>query len=299
MTINNERKVALLKLAEMSAVEDDSVQTKGLNKFLEEIEKTTPFGIPKNHDGKLIMTVAWGKVEQLGEDLLKNGYKDLKVIGFFGEALFRLYDLDGLEVSCRIFQEIVKNSWEDVLPKPSDDDEREHVRRNFILDTAKRWADVPFPSVENESTEDLNRCLEAITGLEMALSGKFSMKAPNFNMLATVLKAKIPSPPSAIKDTTAISDEQSNALVEDGKTGKTTFPMHPQNRDDAFAMLSVVAHYFAKNEPHSPIPYVLEQAIRWGSMRFPDLMDDLLLNHKSVCQEVFRATGVTGVQVKT
>lgn len=51
---------------------------------------------------------------------------------------------------------------------------------------------------------------------------------------------------------------------------------HVQNREEAFKRLDQVARFFRENEPSSPVSYALNQAVRWGRMSLPDLIDDLV-----------------------
>ncbi|MEZ6117669.1 MAG: type VI secretion system protein TssA [Pirellulaceae bacterium] len=46
-----------------------------------------------------------------------------------------------------------------------------------------------------------------------------------------------------------------------------------QNRDDAFQLLLKVSSFFRRTEPHSPVSYALEQAVRWGRMSLPRFDD--------------------------
>jgi|688.fasta_scaffold68111_1 type VI secretion system protein ImpA len=62
------------------------------------------------------------------------------------------------------------------------------------------------------------------------------------------------------------------------------------SREQALSQLGIVAEYFRKTEPHSPLSYALEQAIRWGKMPLPELLQDVLRNEE-VLAEVFRRIG--------
>lgn len=47
-------------------------------------------------------------------------------------------------------------------------------------------------------------------------------------------------------------------------------------RDDALHNLEKIAEYFRKSEPHSIIPYALDQIANWGRMSLPDLLAELI-----------------------
>jgi type VI secretion system protein ImpA len=63
------------------------------------------------------------------------------------------------------------------------------------------------------------------------------------------------------------------------------------NREQALSNLLQVAKYFRQTEPHSPLSYALEQAVRWGRMPLPDLLKDLV-SDTSVLNEVCRRMGI-------
>jgi len=63
-----------------------------------------------------------------------------------------------------------------------------------------------------------------------------------------------------------------------------------QNREQAFEQLLKVAEYFRKTEPHSPISYSLEQAVRWGRMPLPQFLEEVLQNGDAL-SEVYRRIG--------
>ena len=48
------------------------------------------------------------------------------------------------------------------------------------------------------------------------------------------------------------------------------------SREEAFRTLEQVAQFFRRTEPHSPISYQLEQAVRWGRLPLPDLIHELI-----------------------
>lgn len=63
-----------------------------------------------------------------------------------------------------------------------------------------------------------------------------------------------------------------------------------QNREQALEQLLKVAEYFRKTEPHSPISYSLEQAVRWGRMPLPQFLEEVLRNEEAL-SEVYRRIG--------
>jgi type VI secretion system protein ImpA len=51
---------------------------------------------------------------------------------------------------------------------------------------------------------------------------------------------------------------------------------HWQSRHEAYATLEAIADYLAMVEPHSPTPYMLRRAVKWGRMPLPELMAEII-----------------------
>ncbi len=64
------------------------------------------------------------------------------------------------------------------------------------------------------------------------------------------------------------------------------------SRDHALLMIEAIAAFFRETEPHSPIAYNLEQAVRWGRMSLPDLMAELIPD-KTAKEHYFRMVGIS------
>ncbi|MFO1066464.1 MAG: type VI secretion system protein TssA [Pirellulales bacterium] len=64
-----------------------------------------------------------------------------------------------------------------------------------------------------------------------------------------------------------------------------------ESREQALKSLLKVAEYFRKTEPHSPLSYALEQAVRWGRMSLPELLKELL-DGSDALDGVFRRVGI-------
>jgi type VI secretion system protein ImpA len=54
------------------------------------------------------------------------------------------------------------------------------------------------------------------------------------------------------------------------------------SRDEAFERLREVAEYFRDAEPHSPISFLVDRAVRWGNLTFPQLMQEIVKNDESL-----------------
>lgn len=74
------------------------------------------------------------------------------------------------------------------------------------------------------------------------------------------------------------SDEESanNETVESttDSPAQTSGPV--KSRADAFKKLTEISAFFRKTEPHSPISYIIERAVKWGDMPLEDLIRELI-----------------------
>jgi type VI secretion system protein ImpA len=65
----------------------------------------------------------------------------------------------------------------------------------------------------------------------------------------------------------------------------------PETREQAFKQMLEIAEFFREREPHSPISYVLEKAVKWGNMPLFELMRELISDDKTL-EEYGKLTGV-------
>jgi type VI secretion system protein ImpA len=72
-------------------------------------------------------------------------------------------------------------------------------------------------------------------------------------------------------------------LVEEEEGGHGTGPAragggdaHLRDRAQALAQLQAVAGFFRRTEPHSPVAYLVERAVRWASMPLEDWLSDVI-----------------------
>lgn len=62
-------------------------------------------------------------------------------------------------------------------------------------------------------------------------------------------------------------------------------------RQEAYRQLSEIADYLMTIEPHSPTPYLIRRAVRWGSMPLHDLLQELV-NSSSDLQAIYCLLGM-------
>jgi type VI secretion system protein ImpA len=159
------------------------------------------------------------------------------------------------------------------------------------------------PETLRDATEDIAQCSEEFEKLCAALEEKcgrdqsgFSLAPPSSNIRGA-LAAASDQLRTIAKDT--IASQVAGEVVEDSSdgamvpvaAGRDAIAGRVQTREDAFRALLQVADFFKRTEPHSPVSYALEQAVRWGRMSLPDLLTELIAEPASR-EQVFKLMGI-------
>lgn len=65
------------------------------------------------------------------------------------------------------------------------------------------------------------------------------------------------------------------------------------NRNIAFHQIREISYYFKHSEPHSPVHYLLEKAIRWGQLTLSELWQEILTEkNDTLIDRIFNITGI-------
>jgi type VI secretion system protein ImpA len=67
--------------------------------------------------------------------------------------------------------------------------------------------------------------------------------------------------------------------------------LEPQSRADALRRLEALAAYFRRTEPHSPVSYLVQRAVRWGEMPLEAWLQDVI-NDDTVLSRVRETLGL-------
>lgn len=86
-------------------------------------------------------------------------------------------------------------------------------------------------------------------------------------------------------------DEESGAGARAGNSTQDPVRVAIDSRARALAQLRELAAFFRQTEPHSPVSYAIDQAVRWSELPLPELMQELI-EDKNVRDGFARMTGV-------
>ncbi|WP_434721133.1 type VI secretion system protein TssA [Pseudomonas syringae pv. actinidiae] len=169
---------------------------------------------------------------------------------------------------------------------------------NQALEEGKINAELFQRSVVLTDTDHLNRkyaemseCLVACKQLQSTIDSVFERDVPSFLALNDVLTharqlverllkdrgVEVATPAHQPKDEAEV-EPVSERPVTRVENPAANAPMRtvPLTRDEAFALLQGVAQFFKQTEPHSPVPYLVERAIKWGNMPLESWLSDVI-----------------------
>lgn len=131
---------------------------------------------------------------------------------------------------------------------------------------------------------DIGEAKAALTALTEALREKMgSSNMPPTTQLREAMDAiaemvkRVAGPlaEEPVEDAAGEAGAEEGAATPGGRPG-TARPGSFETREQAFAMLLAVAKFFRDREPHSPLSYTLEDAVRRGRLPLPELLSELL-----------------------
>ena len=137
--------------------------------------------------------------------------------------------------------------------------------------------------------EDLTQCREEFARLGEALESRAASSAPPASAIRAALDramdaltflAKGALGPSAGGDAaSAAGDAPAAGGAAPTSAGQVAAPRVPGtigSREEALVALARIADFFRRTEPHSPVPYAVERAVRWAGLPLPVLIEELI-----------------------
>lgn len=135
----------------------------------------------------------------------------------------------------------------------------------------------------------LNECWSEFQSLDHTMDEKFGRETPGLGALKKALEEIRTLVAATLKEKRLLEPNSSDASA-DGANGASAagggaavaavarVGGAPSSRQAAMRQLAEVAEYFRRNEPHSPIPYLIERAINWGNMPLELWLRDVVKN---------------------
>lgn len=154
--------------------------------------------------------------------------------------------------------------------------------------TANKWR-AELQQTRRAFCEELNfligECWTAYNDLNRVIEEKFDLnQAPATNNLKKALDdvhslVKKILEEKRLEEPDAEPEVAEETVADDGTVvvkGPAVATGAIQSRQDALKRLNDVADWFKKNEPHSPISYIVGRAVKWGNMPFEVWLQDVI-----------------------
>ncbi len=117
--------------------------------------------------------------------------------------------------------------------------------------------------------------------LDRVMDEKFGRQTPGLGSLKKSLESIRSLVEKLVKEKRILEpDPVTQEAAADGSTGgesgarTSTGPI--ATRTDALRRLAEVADYFQRAEPHSPVAYLVQRAIKWGQMPLELWLEDVI-----------------------
>jgi type VI secretion system protein ImpA len=178
------------------------------------------------------------------------------------------------------------------------------AKAGFTLDAIQKAVNLSSEAFYLDLRDDVSSCLETYQRISQLLdercgaqhspptSNIVNLLRETLGVINHVAKHKLPVPAADAAST----DAAATGGAGSGRHAVSSGPI--KTREDAFAQLHHIAQFFRKTEPHSPISYAIDKAVKWGNMSLGDLMKELIPDNNS--RDVYSSlTGVTTKEDQT
>ncbi len=211
----------------------------------------------------------WPLVANRCAELLRSRSKDLRLAVWLAEARAHTHRLRGLGDGFLLLAGLCERFWEHVHPLPEGG---EHEQRSgnlaWLLGRTPALArDYPCEGDAEACLHDARHCLSALQQLQAVVDARLGAAGPAFGPAREALQQAVAdaecNAPSASGGATAAGAGGASGTGGGYAAGQ---PAMPQSRAQALAQLRLVAEFFRRSEPHSPVAYLADKAASWGEL---------------------------------
>jgi type VI secretion system protein ImpA len=245
----------------------------------------------------------WKFVAKRCAQLIEQRSKDLQLAVWLAEASARTDGLRGMADSLLLIAALCERYWDHLHPMPDEGGFEQRIGNlhwiasrapQLILEipitegAASAWSMKDFEAARahggeraddmdgarrrssrafyEELMRDCDHCAAALTDLERVVDDRIGAEGPSFSSAKAALQSLIHFVTPAAREAGALPQAGPDAPVEaaDGPAPRAISSGPVQNRAQALAQLRIVAEFFRRTEPHSPVAYLAEKAANWG-----------------------------------
>ena len=127
----------------------------------------------------------------------------------------------------------------------------------------------------------VNECWQEFEALDRVMDEKFGRQTPGLGTLKKTLDDVRTLVEKLVKEKRVLEPDPVTDTAPSSGTGEVvqttvTITGPVGSREEALKRLAEVAHYFQMTEPHSPVSYLIQRAIKWGQMPLELWLEDVI-----------------------
>jgi type VI secretion system protein ImpA len=243
----------------------------------------------------------WKFVAKRCAQLIQERSKDLQLAVWLAEASAKTSGLHGLGDALLVIGALCERYWDHVYPLPDEGGCEQRIGNlHWIASRAPQIIfDIPITEggafsmkqadaarvhggEELEELEaarrrssrmfyevlmrDLDHCAAALADLERVVDDRVGQDGPSFSGAKAALQSVIHFVTPSAREAGAVAEAGPDAALDvaDAPAPRAISSGPIQNRAQALAQLRIVADFFRRTEPHSPVAYLAEKAATWG-----------------------------------
>ena len=143
--------------------------------------------------------------------------------------------------------------------------------------------------------DDLNKALAAFRSLSHYLDDIYVKDSPPCSRIIASLEQYLECLRGilSVRDVTLIPacQDDNEVICESDRIETSEDSAKTYTRNSALIELQIIADFFKKREPHSPVPFMLERTIAWAGMPLPELLAQMI-NNSAELSQVYALTGI-------
>lgn len=231
--------------------------------------------------------INWKRVVELSETILKEKCKDLLVGAYHAYGLLQQQGYQGLVQGLGAINGMVQSHWDDLFPE---------ARRMRARETALDWLIDKVsdhlekaPPASSDEIPVLEQATATADAFSEIINPKLETPNPKLAAFSRALGAKMSEASGDQQEGEMESETASAPQAPPAGSGATSGPI--TNRKVAFERLREVADYLKRTEPHSPVAYLVQRAIKWGDMSLESVIAELVKNN-DVRRQVYETLGL-------
>jgi type VI secretion system protein ImpA len=198
--------------------------------------------------------------------MIETRTKDLRLAVWLAEAHAKTRGLRGLGDGYAVLSGLCEHYWEGLHPLADDGDYDQRIGNLYWLLT-RTLVLVREMQLDDGAARlpDAEYCLAMLCELERVVDRRLGAEGPGFSAAKDALQAVI----AAIAPVGGLAAMSMGGDAASGGAGQGALAAlggAVQNRAQALSQLRLVADFFRRTEPHSPVAYLADKAASWGDM---------------------------------